>query len=105
VINCKTPDLYSSQTLRYLQCFVSTARPGTAAACCISGVSAALEHTYDSDRYLASWLDALQQRLSSGKLVLNRVRVLEGLEGAKEGLQLVADGKLSGEKAVVHVDA
>jgi NADPH-dependent curcumin reductase CurA len=60
---------------------------------------------YDNDRFLAGWLDALQQRLSSGKLVLNRVRVCEGLEGAKEGLQLVADGKLSGEKAVVHVAA
>jgi NADPH-dependent curcumin reductase CurA len=62
-------------------------------------------HEYESDRFLAGWLDALQQRLISGKLVLNRVRVFEGLEGAKEGLKLVADGKLSGEKAVVHVAA
>ena len=47
----------------------------------------------------------LSMHLQSGKLVLNRVRKFEGLEAGKDALQFVADGKVSGEKIVVHVTA
>ena len=54
----------------------------------------------------AEYLRELGVRLADGRLIPNRVKLFEGLDaGAKEGLQEVEDGKLSGVKAVVHVTA
>lgn len=49
------------------------------------------------------YVQYISDLLQQGRLVPNRVRVLEGLSAAKLGLQDLADRKVSGEKLVVRI--
>lgn len=54
-------------------------------------------------REVRGYVELVSDLLEQGRLVPNRVRLLEGLSAAKMGIQDVADGKVSGEKLVVKV--
>lgn len=52
---------------------------------------------------MRGYVQYISDLLQQGRLVPNRVRVLEGLSAAKLGLQDLADRKVSGEKLVVRI--